>query len=70
MGETPGAALIRTYQMRLSGDMPGVVLTDQSVEVVKNLAQRLGLPAEGILAALALAEQLRLVSTGLFRMLS
>lgn len=65
MVETPGAPLIRTYRRRLPGDMRGVVLTDQSVEELQTLAERLGLPAEGVPAALALAEQLRLVSTGL-----
>ena len=45
--------------------MRGVVLTSQSVEELKTLAGRLALPADGVRAALALAEQLRLVSTGL-----
>ena len=43
MVETPGAPLIRTYRMRLLGDMRGVVLTDQSVEELQTLAGRLGL---------------------------
>ena len=45
--------------------MRGVLLTDQTVEEVKTLVQRLGLPAEGVPTALALAEQLRIVSKGL-----
>ena len=65
MVETPGARLIRTYRRRLPADIRGVVLTDQSVEDVKKLSRRLCLPEQGVPAALALAESLRVVSTGL-----
>ena len=63
--ETPGALLIRALGRRLPGDMRGIILTEGTVEEVKTLARGLGLPDDLVPQMLALAEQLRLVRTGL-----
>ena len=51
--------------MLLPGNMRGIVLTDKPIEETGTLVRALGLPADEVPAALALAEQLRLVQTGI-----
>lgn len=63
--ETPGAKVVRSSRMLLPGNMRGIVLTEKTIEETETLVTALGLPADEVPAALALAEQLRLVQTGI-----